>query len=120
MDRDDFDRRRTADWFDPAGLFVAEQDGNLVGFHWTKIDQRVGEVYVLAVDPDQPASGVGRALLSRGLEHLAGADVAAIELYVEASSARAVELYTAAGFAEASRDVLYVSRTLATTGRGPS
>ncbi len=120
MDRADFDQRAASDWFDPAGLLVAEQNGVIVGFHWTKLEQGMGEVYVLAVDPAHQGESLGAALLQRGLVHLADAGAAAVELYVEGENARALDLYTAAGFAEAGRDVLYVSTTPAATGPGPS
>ena len=120
MDRADFHRRAESDWFDPAGLWVAEEDGAIVGFHWTKVDQGMGEVYVLAVDPDHRGERLGAALLSRGLDHLAAVGVEGVELYVEEENARALDLYTGAGFAEAGRDVLYVSTTPAATDPAPS
>jgi mycothiol synthase len=120
MDRAEFERRASSDWFDPAGLFVAEQGGNIVGFHWTKVDEGMGEVYVLAVDPDHHGTGLGAALLRRGLDHLADVGVNAVELYVEEENAGALDLYSSAGFAEVGRDVLYVSTTPAATGPAPS
>jgi mycothiol synthase len=111
MDRADFDRRMTSGGFDPAGLFVAEQAGHIVGFHWTKVDDGMGEVYLLAVDPRRRGENLGAALLSRGLDHLTDVGVDGVELYVEEDNARALDLYTTAGFAEVGRDVLYVSTT---------
>lgn len=116
MDRVEFDRRAQSDWFDPRGLFVAERNGRVVGFHWTKVDGGVGEVYVLAVDPDHHGELLGAALLAHGLRHLTAAGVDVIELYVEEDNARALDLYTDAGFTEVGRDVLYLSTTPGAAG----
>jgi mycothiol synthase len=120
MDRADFARRAESDWFDPADLWVAEQDGAIVGFHWTKVDEGRGEVYVLAVDPNHHGERLGVALLARGLDHLADADVDGVELYVEEDNARALDLYTSTGFIKAGQDVLYVSTTPAAADPVPS
>jgi len=120
MDRADFERRTRSDWFDPAGLFIAERGGQIVGFHWTKVDHGMGEVYLLAVDPNRRGEQLGAALLSRGLEHLSDVGVDGVELYVEEDNVGALDLYTAAGFAQVSRDVLYVSTTRVAADPAPS
>ena len=120
MDRADFDRRTESSWFDPAGLFVAEQGGHVVGFHWTKVHAGMGEVYLLAVDPDRYGQKLGAALLSSGLAHLADVGVDGVQLYVEEDNVRALDLYTAAGFAQVGRDVLYVSTTPGAEDPAPS
>lgn len=109
MDRADFDRRCAEAWFDPAGLFVAERDGRVVGFHWTKVADGVGEVYVVGVDPAAHGGGLGTALTAIGLRHLWGAGVGEIDLYVEGDNAPALAVYRRLGFAEKARDVLYAA-----------
>ncbi len=107
MDRSDFDRRRAEPWFDPAGLFVAERDGQVVGFHWTKREGPTGEVYVVGVDPSAHGGGLGTALTAAGLRHLWDAGVDEIDLYVEGDNVPALTVYGHLGFTEKARDVLY-------------
>lgn len=109
MDRADFDRRRASPWFDPAGLFVAERDGVVLGFHWTKVEDGIGEVYVVGVDPAQHGGGLGTALTAHGLAHLWNRRVRAIDLYVEGDNAPALHVYHRLGFTEIARDVLYTA-----------
>ena len=106
---EEFDQLAAQDWFDPDGLFVAHAaDGEVAGFHWTKRHGGgLGEVYVLAVAPAHEGKGLGRALLSRGLRHLAAVGDARVQLYVEAAEQRVVRLYRNAGFEIAQTDTAY-------------
>lgn len=108
MDAEDFARRTSADWFDPAGLFVAERDGRIVGFHWTKVEDRIGEVYVVGIDPGEQGGGLGTALTARGLRHLYEQGLPVVELYVEGDNAPALAVYQKLGFQDWKKDVLYV------------
>lgn len=95
-------------WFDPRGLLVAREGDEVVGFHWTKRHgDGLGEVYVIAVTPGHEGKGLGRALLTAGLHHLATQGDNTVELYVEASEARVVRMYEAAGFEVAATDTMY-------------
>ncbi|TWS21059.1 mycothiol synthase [Tsukamurella asaccharolytica] len=105
------DERTGADWFDPAGLFLAvdEQD-RLLGFHWTKVADPaagLGEVYVVAVAPTGQGRGLGRLLTAVGLEYLADRGLAEVELYVEGDNEAALRTYDRLGFAECERHVAY-------------
>jgi mycothiol synthase len=115
MDRADFEQRAGSDWFDPAGLFVAERNGTVVGFHWTKVDPSTGsgtnptgEVYVVGVDPTEQGSGLGTALTARGLRHFHDSGIRTVDLYVEGDNDPALAVYRRLGFTEHARDVLYV------------
>jgi len=118
IDREDLAERTAEPWFDPAGFFLARAADDaapgapVLGFHWTKQhdalgEAGLGEVYVLGVDPEAQGRGLAKALLLTGLAHLRDAGDETVELYVEADQAGPVGLYTAYGFTESSRDVMY-------------
>lgn len=118
----DLAERRSEPWFDPAGLFLAFDDaGRLLGFHWTKVhfDQsRLGEVYVLGVDPEAQGRGLGQMLTAVGIESLArrlsgsansdgSANEVTVLLYVESDNIPAVRTYQRQGFTTYSVDTAY-------------
>jgi mycothiol synthase len=105
----DVELREAEPWFDPAGFFLAERDGELVGFHWTKVHHfpSIGEVYVVGVDPAAQGSGLGRALTLAGLAYLQRRGLDQVLLYVDEANTAAVRMYSALGFARWSADVMY-------------
>jgi len=111
--RDDLELREAEDWFDAAGFFIAERDGRVIGFHWTKVHPAeaggspIGEVYVVGVDPGQQGGGLGRALTLAGMAHLQRLGLDQVMLYVDESNTPAVKMYTSLGFDRWSTDVMY-------------
>jgi len=123
---EDLRRRMAEPWFDPAGFFLAERAGRLVGFHWTKVHggdephdvkgphaheghghAPIGEVYVVGVDPAEQGTGLGKALTLTGLRHLRQRGLPDAMLYVDADNSAAIRLYTALGFTRWQIDVMF-------------
>lgn len=112
-------------------------DGHMAGFHWTKAHggahdhthahpdgahahadgqgphehshghEPLGEVYVIGVHPTDRRTGLGRALLLTGLEHLRKQGLTQAMLYVDAANTAAIALYSDLGFTRWDTDTLY-------------
>jgi mycothiol synthase len=114
----DLAERRAETWFEPEGLFLAvdEATGALLGFHWTKVHSQrdgLGEVYVVGVDPSAQGRGLGGALTSIGVAHLArrlaGSAHPTVMLYVESDNTAALRTYERLGFTRYSVDTAYAA-----------
>ncbi len=107
----DLQSRISQSWFDPAGFFLAQAEGELqlAGFHWTKLHppEPLGEIYVLGVLPAHRGRGLARALALHGLGHLRSVGARTALLYVDAVNAAAVHLYEGIGFHRADTDTLF-------------
>jgi mycothiol synthase len=120
---DDLKVRVNESWFDDKGFFVAEDKGDLIGFCWTKIHgahthshsggdddhghEALGEIYVLAVNPDYKGQGIGRDLTITGINYLKYQGLSNVMLYVGVENKPAFNLYKSLGFNEFGSDVMY-------------
>ncbi|MGW0699395.1 mycothiol synthase [Streptomyces sp. NPDC002867] len=109
----DLDDRKAEPWFDPKGFFLAEREGRIVGFHWTKVhaEEQLGEVYVVGISPDAQGGGLGRALTATGLRHLAAQGLPTAMLYVDADNLAALRVYEQLGFVTHEVDLMYRTET---------
>jgi ribosomal protein S18 acetylase RimI-like enzyme len=87
-------------------VLVARDRGVVVGmvrFGADADDPARGHVFSLYVDPPASGAGVGRALLGRACDELAGEGLAGATLWVFAANERARRFYEAAGWNETGR-----------------
>ncbi|TFC08421.1 mycothiol synthase [Cryobacterium sp. MDB2-33-2] len=100
-------------WFDAGDFLVARVGDALVGYNWLKIEPGAaeGEIYVVGVSPEWSGHGLGRRLMTAGLERLRRRGATSATLYVEGDNVPAVRLYRSLGFTDRSVDVQYRRRT---------
>jgi len=113
--------REAEPWFDPAGFLLAvDIEDTLLGFHWTKVQDGLGEVYILGVDPLGHRRGLGKALTVAGLAYLKDRGLTTAMLYVDESNPAAVRLYRGLGFEVFSTDVSYQRGAVHVADNSPS
>ncbi|MCY3807234.1 MAG: mycothiol synthase [bacterium] len=114
----DLRERQSEPWYDPAGFLLHEREGRLAGFCWTKVhpaggpppdDVAVGEIYVIAVDPDFQGRGIGAPLTLAGLAHLHSRGSATAMLYVESDNRAANAVYERLGLRRHHTDRAYAA-----------
>jgi mycothiol synthase len=128
---DTFCSRQQEDWFDPEGFRMYEIDGRVAGFCWTKVhheghemtdpDHRgdLGEIYVIAVDPDFHGRGLGSELTLAGLDHLTSRGIRTAMLYVDAANENAIAMYRRLGFDVHSTNAAFVTEVEHEQGSTP-
>ena len=124
--------RERQPWFDSRGFLLHERDGRLAGFCWTKVHEPeddlmsgvvvpdLGEIYVVAVDPDFQGHGLGRQLVLAGLASLCERGVGTAMLYVDHDNASARRLYFSLGFVDDHTDRAYVTDVPAAAAGQPA
>lgn len=94
--------RMSQPWFDPQGFVIHEIDGRMAGFCWTKVDRDIdpdlGEIYVIAVDPDFHGRGLGKRMVVSGLVNMSERGITTAMLYVDAGNTAAMSMYESLGF----------------------
>ena len=96
----------------PEGVFVAEDNGKILGYISTRLDRESGKGRIpnLAVDRAARRRGIGRHLIEHALGYFRreGMDFAMIETMDNNSVGR--HLYPSCGFVEAGRQIHYAKK----------
>jgi len=93
---------------DPGALFLAEEEGALIGSVIAAFDGWRGTFFRLAVLPEHRRAGVGRALVAAGERSLRERGAARITLYAIKAEAGADAFWLATDYAPDDRTARYV------------
>ena len=93
----------------PAGVFVAEEDGKVLGYISTRIDRDAGKGRIpnLAVDEAARGQGIGRRLIEHALDYFRREGMAFAMIETMANNPRGQHLYPSCGFIETGRQIHY-------------
>src|SRR5262245_2493226 len=97
---------------DAAGIFVAEEEGHVVGYVTTWMDREagVGNIPNLAVAASHRNQGLGRALLEYAMNHFRASGLTHAKIETLSQNAVGNHLYPSLGFIEVARQVHFVAK----------
>lgn len=101
----DYDLRRNRD-----NAFVAELDGQVVGYICTRIyrDLATGHVANMAVAKDWQGHGIGKMLMRAALDHFRDCGMRYARIETLEQNYKGQQLYPAFGFKEIGRQIFYL------------
>jgi len=93
----------------PDGVFVAEEEGKVLGYISTRIDGEAGKGRIpnLAVDKIAQGRGVGRQLIEHALDYFRHEGMAFAMIETMVNNPVGQHLYPSCGFVEAGRQIHY-------------
>jgi mycothiol synthase len=94
-------------WFKREDFLLFHEHKRIVAYSWMKLEESIGEFYVVGVDPDHRGQGLGRRMVDAGFAHLADRGIRSAKLNVESDNIPALRLYHSMGFTENAVDVRY-------------
>src|SRR5262245_16357888 len=97
---------------DAAGVFVAEDEGQVVGYitTWQDRETGIGHIPNLAVAASHRNRGLGRTLIEHALNHFRAAGLTHAKIETLAQNAVGNHLYPSLGFVEVARQVHFIAK----------
>ena len=95
-----------------AGIFIAEVDGQILGYISTRLDPKAGKGRIpnLAVAAGARGQGMGRKLIGHALEYFRAEGMCVAVIETMASNPIGQSLYPSCGFEEVGRQIHYAAR----------
>jgi len=96
----------------PTGVFVAEENGRIVGYISTRLDRESGKGRIpnLAVDKGSRGRGVGRKLIEFAVEFLRREGMAFVMIETMVNNPVGRRLYPSCGFVEAGQQIHFAKK----------